>query len=349
MARLTRRSLVATLAAAPLALLTARRTVAQTRLRMLLNSGYSSVNAWFTLADDRGYFGAAGVHLDYTAGRGAYTAAARIADEGFDVGYGDVNALAELVATDPTRAPIAVYVLFNRSPSVIAVPAASPIREPRDLSRRHLRGHATDVALQTFPALASAAGLDPASVRITTSEAGMRELVEGMLAGASDGVFGYDSTITAALVGAGVPLDRVRFLPYQTLAPELYGSAVMVSRRLAAEQPALVGGLVRAVNRGVADAIADADAAIAAATRRDGSLVAAAERARLAHTFAGEMSHPEAARLGLGAIDERRFAAGVRRLCLAKRLPRVPAVSEIMSRAFPVPAAERITRLPPPA
>lgn len=340
----TRRQWLEAALAAPLAV--TRPAPAQPPLRLLLNSGYSSVNSWFTLADDRGYFRDAGVQLDYTVGRGAYTAAGRMADEGFDVGYGDINALVELVATTPERAPVAVYVLFNRSPSVIAVAATSSIREPRDLTGRHVRGHATDVALQTFPALASAAGIEVSAVRISTSEAGMRDLVEAMLAGESDGVFGYDSTITAALVGAGVPLDRVRFLPYRTLVPDLYGSALMVSKRLARDQSAVVAALVRAVNRGVAAVIADGDAAVAAARRRDPSLVAAAEQARLARTLAGEMGHAEGVRLGLGGVDRQRFAAGVRLLCTAKGL-RVPAVHEVLSDAFPVPAAERVTTLGP--
>jgi len=42
------------------------------------------VNAWFCLAEDRGYLRAAGLQLTFTAGRGAYTAAGRTADEGFD-------------------------------------------------------------------------------------------------------------------------------------------------------------------------------------------------------------------------------------------------------------------------
>jgi NitT/TauT family transport system substrate-binding protein len=344
MTGMTRRSFVGTLAAAPLALLPPRRGAAQTPLRMLLNSGYSSVNAWVCLAEDRGYLNDAGVRLTFTAGRGAYTAAGRTADEGFDIGYGDVNALVERVASAPDRAPIAVYTLFNRSPSVVAVPAESPVRSVADLAGRHVRGHATDVALQTFPALAARTGVDARRVRISTSEVGMRQLVDGMVAGESDAIFGYESTIAAALVGAGRPVTRVRFLHYRTLVPELYGSALMVARRLVREQPALVTGLVRAVNRGVADVIADPDAAIAAVRRRDPALVVAAERDRLARTLAGEMGHADGPRLGLGAIDGARFAAGMTLLCAAKSL-RVPAVSDVVSDAFPVPAGERITRL----
>lgn len=346
MSALTRRHFLSTLTLAPAVVLgSGREAQAQTRLRVLLNSDFSSVNTWFTLADDRGFFRDAGLTLDYTAGRGAYTAAGRAAAEGFDVAYGDVNALVEEVARANAQAPVAVYMMFNRSPSVIAVPAGSPIRTPADLAGRHVRGHATDVALQSFPVLAAAHRLDASRVRITTSEAGMGALVTGMLAGECDGTFGYDSTITAALLTAGVPVERVRFLPYATLTPDLYGSALMVSRRLAREQPAVVHALVRAVNRGVAAVAADAGAALAATKRRVPAMPEPAERARLEHTLRGDMGHPEGRRLGIGAVDDARFARGIAALCRAKALPRVPAAADVFDAAFAVPAADRITSL----
>lgn len=318
------------------------RARASTPLRMLLNSGYSSVNAWFCLADDRGYLREAGVTVTFTDGVGAYTAAGRTAAEAFDIGYGDVNALVEELAKSNAQAPVAVYMMFNRSPSVIAVARESAIRVPRDFVGKHFRGHATDVALQTFPMLAAQHGLDASTVRISTSEDGMGAVVQSMLAGDVDGVFGYETTITAALVTAKISPERVRFFFYRDLTPDLYGSALMVSRRLVREQPALVQGLVRAVNRGVRDTIADPGAAIAAVRRRAPAIVEAAERARLALTLKGEMAHPEGVRLGIGAIDPARFGAGIAALCSAKRLARTPAVAEVFDASFAVPPAERI-------
>lgn len=348
---LTRRNLLRTLTATPALALGGSRIVhasqsaTPTRLRVLLNSDYSSVNTWFTLADDLGYFREAGLALDYTAGRGAYTAAGRTAEEGFDVGYGDVNALVEEVAAANARAPVAVYMMFNRSPSVIAVPADSPIRTPADLTGRHLRGHATDVALQTFPVLAAAHGVDASRVRISSSEAGMGPVVAGMLSGGYDGTFGYDSTITAALITAGTPTTRVRFLHYSTLTPDLYGSALMVSRRLVREQPAVVRALVRAVNRGVLAVATDPTAALAATKRRVPAMHERAEEARLDHTLNRDMGHSEGMRLGIGAIDEVRFSRGIAALCAAKHLKRVPRVSDVFDTSFPVPANERLKNL----
>ena len=137
MSDVTRRHFLRAVATAPvLSLVPVGRSGLQTPaalpapLRMLLNSGYSSVNAWFCLAEDRGYLKEAGLQLSFTDGVGAYTAAGRTAAEGFDLGYGDVNALVEQSAASNPKAPRAVYMMFNRSPSVVAVPAGSPIRAP---------------------------------------------------------------------------------------------------------------------------------------------------------------------------------------------------------------------------
>jgi len=237
-------------------------------------------------------------------------------------GHGDVNALVEQAAASNPKTPRAVYMMFNRSPSVVAVPAGSPIRTPTDFAGKHFRGHATDVALQTFPALAAKVGLDAATVRISSNEDGMGAVVQSMLKGETDGTFGYETTITAALITAKIPTDRVRFFFYRDLVPELYGSALMASMRLIA--------------------------ALAALRRRVPAMVEPAEQARLDLTLAGEMGHAEGARLGIGAIDSQRFAAGMHLLCETKRLARVPAVADVFNGDSPVPATERITRLAAP-
>ena len=63
------------------------------KVRFLLNSGYSGANSWFLLADQRGYFREEGLEVEFVMGRGAFTAAGRVAREGYDIGYGDVQAL----------------------------------------------------------------------------------------------------------------------------------------------------------------------------------------------------------------------------------------------------------------
>jgi NitT/TauT family transport system substrate-binding protein len=315
-------------------------------MRMLLNSGYSGANAFFLLAEDKGYLKEAGIELAFTPGRGAFTAADRMVAEGFDVGYGDVNALIELVSREPDRAPVAVYMVFNSTPSTLVVRADGPIQLPYDLPGRRMVGHASDVALNTFGVYAAHARISPDDVTIATSEADMGALLRELMAGKADGVFGYVTTIRAAAAAERIDPDtQLRFFNYEDLMTEFYGSTVMVSRRLAVESPQTVRGLLRAVTRGLKAAILEPDAAMDAVAARNPKIDRAIERARLQGTLAGEMAHPEGQRLGIGEVDEGRLASNIVQIVETRKLTRVPGILEVFNHDFLPPIEERVTSL----
>ena len=332
-------------AAAIPAIARAARPQALRRYRMVLNSGYSGVNSWFVIAQDKGYLRDEGIEIDFTAGRGAYTAAPRIAAEGFDLGYGDINALIELPANDaaPGKAPTGVYMMFNQSPSVVGVAADGPIRAPRDLVGKRIAAHPTDVALGTFPPYARAAGIDPATITVLPSDASMTDLVTDMLAGKSDGVFGYFTTQTAAALTAGLdPSARLRFLRYDAVLPDFYGSAVMASAEMMKSHRDDLKRILRAFNRGVIDAARDPAAAVEAAMRRDAGLRREVEMSRLVETLRHEMNHPERGRLGIGDVSDARLSRAVAAMVKTKSLPRTPSTGSIFTRAFLPPREARL-------
>lgn len=347
--RANRRQLLAALAGAALLPAAGHAQPAPERRRFLLNSGYSGAQSWFFLAEDRGYFREAGIALDFTTGLGAYKAAPRMAEERFDIAFGDIYSMVEVVAAAPpgvgAHLPIAVYAMFNRSPSMIAVDANGPIRTPRDLAGLRIVGHDRDVALETFPAFARATGLDPASVDARPRDATMADMLRAMLAGELGGVFGYVTTATAHAQANGIDLNRLRFIRYADHLPDFYGHALMVSRRLARTDPGFVTELVRAVNLGLRDTLRDPAAGIAAIRRRDPAIRPEIERGRLDGTLAGEMSHPEGARLGIGAVDTERLERSIALHAASKGLARTPALSEIFNGAFLPPRRERVTSL----
>ena len=266
MPRVSRRAFLGTTGASLAALVGPRDAAAQLRrYRVLLNSNFSGPQAFFFLAQDRGYLRAAGLDAEFVGGDGAAAIVPRIGGEGFDFGYGDLNALVPLVARGMSDAPIAVYVTFNTTPLTIAVDAAGPVKTPTDLEGRIVAGHPIDAALEVFPEFATATGIDAQRVTIQRSSASMRSLVEDMLAGKSAGVFGFVNTIIAAVAPAGIDgRTRLRFLEYRHHTPDLYGNALMVSRKLLAERRDDVTAFVRAVNHGLADTVAAPEWAAAA-------------------------------------------------------------------------------------
>lgn len=307
-----------------------------TPVRLLLNAPFSGANAFFALADARGLFRQAGLAMDFTPGRGAYSAAGRLLSEDFDAAYGDLNALIEIAALHPgDDVPLAVLVAHQHSPCSITVARAGPIHGPADLAGRTLVGHGIDVALRTFGAYGRSAGLARNAVTVETAEAAMADLLQGMLAGQADGVFGYVTTHTAALAGAGLSVpDTVRFLPYREVCPALYGSALMLARRFIATQPEAARQLVQTLGRAILAAQAEPEAAIDAVLARNPQASRAIEAQRWQGTLLGDMGGSASWPQGLGDVDDQRLRAAIRCLSDASGWARTPAVSQVFSRRF---------------
>jgi NitT/TauT family transport system substrate-binding protein len=317
------------------------------RLRMILNTFYSGPQAWFFLAADRGYLRDEGIGLEFTEGDTAANAVPKVASGGYDAGYGDMNALIELAAAGGPPGAVGVFATFNDSPYTIAVPADSPIRSPAELMGKTFGSHPNDAAMRMLPEFAAGTGIDADRVRTDISPLPHRDMVALMLDERRwDGLFGFVNTLRAAAIEAGIdPAKRLRFLEYRKFVPDLYGSALMVTRDLARTEPAVVAGLVRAVNRGLIDALADLDAAIDAVARRNPQIDRAANRERLAGTLALEMANPEGARLGIGDVDPERLRRAIGLIVTAKGLARRPDAAEIFQREFLPPLAQRVRSL----
>lgn len=333
-----RTGLLALAAVLGLSALAAPPAVAQTKLKMVLNWKYQGPQGWFFLADDRGYFKAEGLDVTMDQGNGSGAGVPLVANGTYDVAFGDVNALIELAAKKPDDAPIAVYVMYNRPPFTVAVKADSPIKSPKDFEGKTLGGAANDGALKLFPALCKIAKIDCSKVSITNMQPNLREQM--LMQGQVDGVFGYVNTIrfSAKLIGVGD--DKLRYINFGDYGMDLYSNAIIASKKLVKENPAAVKGLVRAINKGLADALKDPNAAVAAVAKREPLIKVPVERERFDATLTDEMNHPEIAKIGLGNVDMERLKKSIDILVTANNLPRTPAVSEIFTPAFLPPAAE---------
>jgi NitT/TauT family transport system substrate-binding protein len=308
------------------------QALAQTKLKFVLNWKYQGPQGWFFLSEDRGHFKAEGLDVTMDQGNGSGAGVPLVANGTYDVAFGDVNALIELAAKRPDDAPIAVYVMYNRPPFTVAVKAGSPIRTPKDFEGRTLGGAANDGALKLFPALCKLTKIDCAKVSITNMQPNLREQM--LMQGQVDGVFGYVNTIRFSAKLIGVADDQIRYINYGDYGMDLYSNAIIVSRKLVKDNPAAVKGLVRAINRGLIDALKEPDAAVAAVAKREPLIKTPVERERFDATLSDEMNHPEIAQIGLGNVDPERLKKSIDILVEANNLPRTPTVAEIFTPAF---------------
>ena len=308
------------------------------KLKLVLNWKYQGPQGLFFLAEDRGYFKAEGIDVTIDQGSGSGAAPILVANGTYDAGFGDINALIGLAGRKPEDAPIAVYVMYNQPPFTVAVKAESPIRSPKDFEGRTLGGAAGDGALKLFPALCKIARIDCAKVKITNMQPNLREQM--LMQGQVDGVFGYVNTIRFSARLIGVEDKQIRYVNYGDYGMDLYSNGIIVSKKLVNEKPEAVKGLVRAINKGVADMLKDPDAAVASVARREPLIKIPVERERLDATVRDEMNHPEVATIGLGNVDTARLKRSIDILVEANNLPRTPAVEEIFTPAMLPPAAE---------
>lgn len=309
-----------------------------TRLRLVLNWKYQGPQGMFFLADDRGYFKQEGLEVRLDQGNGSGAAVPLVANGTYDVGFGDINALIELAARKPEDAPIAVYVMFNQPPFTVAVKSESPIKTPKNFEGRTLGGAANDGALKLFPALCKLAKIDCTKVSITNMQPNLREQM--LMQGQVDGVFGYVNTIRFSAQLMGVQDSQLRFINYGDYGMDLYSNAIIVSKKLVKDNPKAVAGLLRALNRGMIDALKDRDAAVAAVAKREPLIKVPIEYDRFVQTLKDEMNHPEIATIGLGNVNPERLKKSIDILVDANGLPRTPAISEIFTPAFLPPIAD---------
>ena len=307
-----------------------------TTIRLLLNSGFTGANAFLAIAQAQGIFQAAGLDVEFTPGRGAYTAAQRLAEEGFDAAYGDVNALIELAAQHPQDdLPKAVLMVHQQTPAVISVARAGTIQRAPDLQGLTLLGHASDVALRLFPLFAARQRLPVDAVTVQTADGAMLALLQDMLGGKVAGVFGYATTQTAALAGNGLQASELlRFLRYAPSCTDLYGSALMVSPRLLRDGSEAVQRLVQAVRNGIWRAQADPHAAIAAVRMMDGKIDPVIELERWRGTLADDMLCSGPVPAAFGNADMPRLERAIAALQRVNGWEHRPAASHIVARQF---------------
>ena len=339
-----RSSLLALAAALALAAPLAAPAQAQTKLKLVLNWKYQGPQGWFFLADDRGYFKAEGLEVTIDQGDGSATPIPKVASGTYDIGFGDINALIEFAAKKPDEAPIAVYVLYNRPPFTIAVKSGSPIKTPKDLEGKTLGGAANDGALKLFPAFVKLTGIDASKITITNFAPNLREQM--LMRGQADGVFGYVNTIRFSAKLSGIDPDKeIRWINYGDYGMDLYSNAIIFSKKFVKENPKAVAGFLRALNKGIVDALKDPKAAVAAVAKREPLIKLDVELERFDATVKDEMNHPEVATIGLGDVDDARLKKSIDILVDANQLPRTPAISEIFTREFLPPKADRPTKL----
>jgi NitT/TauT family transport system substrate-binding protein len=318
--------------------------MAQTKIKMVLNWKYEGPQAWFFLAQDKGYFKDEGLDVEIDQGEGSAASIPKVASGAYQAGFGDINALIDLASKRPAEAPVGVFMLYNTPPFTVVVKQDSPIKTPKDLEGKTIGGPANDGALKLFPAFTKIAKIDASKITITNMAPNLREQM--LARGQIDAAFGYVTTVSFSAKAMGMdPAKDLRFIRYGDYGMDLYSNTVFFSRNFIKENPKAVQGFVKALNRAIKEVVANPDAGVDFAIRREPLLKRDVEKEKLIATLRNDMSHPEIARIGLGDVDDDRLKRSINTVVDANQLPRTPAASEVFDRSFLPARADRPAKL----
>lgn len=296
-------------------------------LKVSLNAPYDGSNAAFFLADDKGYYAAEGLKVSFDPSGGSGEAVTRIGSGAYDFGFGDVNVLMEFNAKNPDNAGKAVYMLYYRSPLSIASFAKAGINKPSDLDGKKLGGALTDGAYKLFPAYAKLAGINVDSIQWQYGDLRLREAL--LLKGDVDGILGFDSTMYFNLVRQGIAPEDVKFLYFSDAGLNIYGNAILASKKIMSSDPKAVRGFVAATAKGWRDAIANPTEAIAALKKRSALVDDKLELAKLEWLIKNQLVTDESKADGLGAVRPKRLATSFETVSKAFGLPKVVTPAEV--------------------
>jgi NitT/TauT family transport system substrate-binding protein len=316
---------------------TAGTAQAQTGIKLSLDERLEGPAGLFLLPQDRGYYRTEGLEVAIEEGASPLDPITRVASGAYELGFADINALIRYRDQNPAAPVKAVFMLYNKPPFAIIGRKSRGITDPKSLEDKKLGGSPAGETYDQWPIFAKLNDIDLGKVAL--EKIGIPVRAPMLAAGQLDAVLGYSFRVYVDLKDRGVPVDDVVTLPMANYG--LYGSAIIVNSKFAAERPDAIEGFLRAFLRGLKDSIKNPTAAVDSLLKRDDLGNKEVELERLRMALKDNIVTPEARANGFGAIDGARLTEAINQIALAYQFKAKPKVADIFDPAFLPAAAER--------
>jgi NitT/TauT family transport system substrate-binding protein len=308
-------------------------------VRISLDWLVQGTHAPFFVAQERGYFKNAGVTADaIDGGRGATNVAVSVAGGAYHFGWVDMPSLIKFNAQNPAAPLLAVYVSFDETPLAVITRKDANIRKPADLDGKKIAGGPGTAVHDTISILLKAAKAEHVKVNWVAVQP---QLFGPMLRrGEVDGTGGFTNSNIPAALEIGFKMDELFVIKYSDFGADLYGLALVTTKKFADDNPDTVRGVVKALNEGTKDTIANPDKALELMKARDAMMKVDIEKIRLGIAL-GHTNTDHVKKNGLSSVTPQKLKGTIDATVAAYGLANSPDPATVYTDKFLPPAAER--------
>ena len=313
---------------------------AQTPVKFTLDWKFEGPAAPFVVAIDRGYYKAEGLDVTMDTAGGSLEPLNRLASGTYDIGFGDINSLIKFRDANPGVPLKAIFMVYNKPPFSIVARKSRGVTKPKDLEGKKLGAPAPDGAYAQWPIFVKANNIDATKVTIENVGFPVREPM--LAAGQVDAITGFSFSSYINLKDRGVPADDIVVLLMADYGVNLYGNAIIVNPKFAAEKPEAVKGFLRAFLKGLKDTVKDPTSAVDSVIRRNDVAKKDVELERLQMALKDNILTPEVKAIGFGNIVPARLDAAIDQIALTFNFKAKPKAGDIFDPSFLPPNADRL-------
>ena len=318
----------------------AASAAATKNVRIMLDWIIQGTHAPFFIAQEKGYYKAEGVTAEaIDAGRGATNVAVTVAGGAYHFGWVDMPSLVRFNAQNPAAPLLAVYVSFDETPLAVITRSAANIRKPSDLEGKKIAGGPGTAVHDTISILLKAANVPNVKINWVAVQP---QLFGPMLRrGEVDGTGGFTNSNIPAALELGFTMDDLFVLKYSDFGVDMYGLALVTTKKFADDNPETVRGVVKALNRGTKDTIASPQKALELLKALDPMMKLDIEKVRLDIAL-GLTNTAHVQKNGLSSVIPEKLKATIDAVVAAYQLTMSPAPATVYTDRFLPPIADRM-------